>query len=101
MRRQQSAALEPLPAALALQVPRLVSSLVRLQRRQVGEHAAASLAPDLVLGRHVVVELPFRVEGAFATVAPAIHRKMIGNNEKLASVLIRIQSPKKTIGSSS
>ena len=72
MRRQQSLALEPLPAALALQVALLVSPLVRLQRRQVGEHAAASLALDLMLGRHVGVELPPRVEGAIATVAPAI-----------------------------
>ena len=46
---------------------------MRLERRQVGEDAAASLALDLVLRRHVGFELPSRVEGAFATVTSVIH----------------------------
>ena len=72
MRRQQSLALEPLAAALAPEVALLVRALVRPERRQGGEHAAAGLAPDLVLGRHVRLELPARVEGAVAAVAPAV-----------------------------
>ena len=72
VRRQQSLALEPLSAALALEVALLVRALVRLERRQGGEHAAAGLALDLVLGRHVRLELPARVEGAVTAVAPQV-----------------------------
>ena len=72
MSRQKRLALEPLPATFALQVALLMSPLVRLQRRQVGEQAAASLALDFVLGSNVGVELPSRVEGAVATVASEI-----------------------------